>query len=163
MMLLVGFLLYLARQSFGAVLPVLLPIVYIVVIVFGIMMLLGFNPFNRLTTLNVPILKNTYATAYLYGLLLGPMTLPCTGPLITTAFLIGASDAMLLADGLIYFLFFGLGFGWPLVVLPLLALPLQRRFTHWLTQNYTVLTRISGLLLLAIGIYGFVVEVIPNL
>lgn len=163
MMLLVGLLLYLARQSFGTVLPVLLPIIYGIVIVFGLMMLAGFNPFNRLGTLNVPILSNTYATAYLYGLLLGPMTLPCTGPLITTAFLLGANDAAALSDGLIYFLFFGLGFGWPLVLLPLLALPLQRRFTRWLTENYKLLTRVSGLLLLAIGIYGFVVEVIPNL
>jgi cytochrome c biogenesis protein CcdA len=162
MMLLVGLLLYLANQSFGSVLPVLLPVVYVVVIVFGVLMLAGFNPFNRLSTLNLPMLSNSYATAYLYGLLLGPMTLPCTGPLITTAFLLGANDAALLADGLLYFLFFGLGFGWPLVLLPLLAQPVQRRFTGWLTRNYTLLTRFSGLLLVAIGIYGFAVEVLPN-
>jgi cytochrome c-type biogenesis protein len=161
-MLLIGFLLFLARQSFGAVLPTLLPIVYGVVIAFGAMLLLGFNPFNRLSTLNVPMLENRTATAFLYGALLAPMTLPCTGPLITSAFVLGASDAGSLIDGLLYFLAFGLGFGWVLAVLPLLAMPLQRRFTRWLTQNYTLLTRFSGVLLIAIGIFGFVTEVIPN-
>lgn len=161
-MLLIGFLLFLARQSFGAILPTLLPIVYGVVIVFGLMLLLGFNPFSRLSTVNVPMLKNRTATAFLYGALLAPMTLPCTGPLITSAFVLGASDVGSLADGLLYFLAFGLGFGWVLAVLPLLAMPLQRRFTRWLTQNYTLLTRFSGVLLIAIGIFGFVTEVIPN-
>jgi len=163
MMLLIGFLLYLAQQSFGAVLPVLLPIIYLLVLILGGMMLFGFNPFNRLATLNAPVFKNPYLTAYTYGLLLGPMTLPCTGPIITTAFLLGANDAALLADGLLYFLFFGLGFGWPLVFLPLLALPLQRRFTAWLTTHYGLLTRVSGVLLVFIALYGIFTEVIPNL
>lgn len=163
MMTLVGFLLFLAQQSFGIILPVLLPIIYLLVLVLGGMMLLGFNPFNRLATLKTPAFRNPYLTAFVYGLLLGPMTLPCTGPLITTAFLLGANDAGLLAEGLLYFLSFGLGFGWPLVVLPLLALPLQRRFTAWMTHNYGLLTRVSGVLLVFIGLYGIFTEVIPNL
>ncbi len=163
MMMVIGFLLYLANQSFGAVLPVLLPIVYIVVIVFGVLLLVGFNPFNRLSTIELPMFKNRYATAFLYGLLLAPMTLPCTGPIITSAFVLGASSIGSLAEGLLYFFFFGLGFGWVLVVLPLLAIPLQRRFTKWLSQNYTLLTRVSGVLLVGIGIFGFATEVIPNL
>ena len=55
---------------------------------------------------------------------LAPMTLPCTGPLVVSAFVIGGvsgSDA--LVDSLVYFLFYALGFGWPLVVLPILAAP----------------------------------------
>jgi cytochrome c-type biogenesis protein len=68
-----------------------------------------------------------------------------------------------LASSLLYFLAFGLGFGWPLVLLPLLAQPFQRQFTQWTVRYDRVLTAVSGVLLVAIGVLGFVVEVGPNL
>lgn len=162
MMTLVAFLLFILKKSFGSILPWLLPVIYGIVFIFGILMLLGFNPFNRLSSLQSPLFKNPFISAYLYGLLLGPMTLPCTGPIILSAFLLSGNTA-LFASQLLYFLAFGLGFGWPLVVLPLVAAPFQKRTTKWLTQNYKLLTRVSGVMLLLIGIYGFWKEIIPNL
>ena len=163
LMTLVGGLLYLFKQSFGVILPVLLPIIYGVVILLGVLMLLGRNPFARLTSAQAPVLRNPYISAYLYGLLLGPMTLPCAGPLVVGAFLLGAGSVAKLADSLAYFFAFGLGFGWPLVLLPFIALPLQKKFTRWMTQRYTLLTRISGALLVAIGLFGVYVDLLPNL
>lgn len=162
MMLLIGLVLYLLQQSFGALLQYVLPLVYGLVIVFGILLLLDRSPFARLATAQAPILRNPFVTAYVYGLMFGPMTLPCTGPIITSAFLLGAGDARALADGLLYFLFFGLGFGWLLVVLPLIALPLQRRFVGWLGRHHTLLNRASGILLIAVGIFGVLTELLPN-
>jgi cytochrome c-type biogenesis protein len=163
MMMLVGLMLFLLNQSFGAILPWLLPIIYALVILFGLLMLFGFNPFQRLSTGQIPMLKNSQVTAYLYGLVLGPMTLPCTGPFFLSGVLLSATSLSSLLDGLAYFLVFGLGFGWPLLVLPFFALPLQRRATSWLGRNYQWLTRASGILLLAIGVYGIWTEVLPNL
>ena len=162
MMLLVGLILYLLQKSFGNTLSVLLPIIYIIVIVLGVLMLTGRNPFNRLSMAQTPVLSNPYAGAYVYGLMLGPMTLPCAGPLIVSAFLLGAGSVANLSSSLAYFLFFGIGFGWPLVLLPFIAMSIQRRFTSWMGQNYKLLTRISGVLLVAIGVFGLWVDVIPN-
>lgn len=163
LMTLVGWLLYVLQQSFGAILPVLLPVIYGIVILLGLLMLAGRNPFARLSTAKAPVLRNPYISAYVYGLLLGPMTLPCAGPLIVGAFLLGAGSVGQLVDSLAYFFAFGFGFGWPLVLLPFIALPFQRRFTKWMTQNYTLLTRASGLLLVGIGVFGFFVDLLPNL
>ena len=163
MMLLVGWLLFVLQASFAAVLPWLLPVIYATVIGFGVLMLVGRNPFHALSVSQAPLLQNRYLGAYAYGLLLGPMTLPCTGPLIVSAFLIGAGSAQALGSSLLYFVAFGLGFGWPLVVLPLVAQPFQRRFVHWTTGHYRALTLVSGLLLVLIGILGLTFEVIPNL
>ena len=163
MMLAVGWLLYTFQQSFGAILPILLPSIYIVVFVLGLLMLSGRNPFARLGTTKIPVLRNPYAAAFLYGLLLGPMTLPCAGPLVISAFLLGANSSEALASSLTYFFFFGLGFGWPLVVLPLIAQPFQRSFTGWMTRNHMALTRASGVLLVLIAVFGFVTEVAPNM
>ncbi|MEZ4632105.1 MAG: cytochrome c biogenesis protein CcdA [Deinococcales bacterium] len=162
LMILVGFLLYILNRSFADLLSWLLPLIYVVVFALGLAMLLGFNPFYRLANRQSPIFNNPYLSAFSYGLMLGPMTLPCTGPIILSAFLVGAGSFNQLADGLSYFLFFGLGFGWPLVVLPLIALPLQRRSLGWLSQNHKLLSRISGLLLIAIAIFGFWTEILPQ-
>lgn len=163
LMTLVGALLFLFQQSFGAILPLLLPIIYGVVILLGALMLAGRNPFARLSASQAPVLRNPYASAFLYGLLLGPMTLPCAGPLVVSAFLLGAGSVAQLADSLAYFFAFGLGFGWPLVLLPFIAAPLQKRFTRWMTQNHTLLTRVSGVLLVAIGLLGIYADLLPNL
>ena len=140
-----------------------MPLIYVTVTALGLLMLLGFNPFNRLAGFQTPVLNNAYLTAYVYGLALGPMTLPCTGPFFLSGVLIGSSNLASLGDGLLYFLFFGLGFGWPLVLLPLFALPLQRRATSWLTRHHILLTRVSGMLLLGIGLFGLWAEVLPQL
>ena len=163
LMIVVGAILYLLQQSFGAILPILLPVIYGAIILLGVLMLFGHNPFNRLSTMQTPVLRNPYMAAYVYGLLLGPMTLPCAGPIILSAFLLGAGSFAALGDGLIFFLAFGLGFGWPLVLLPFLAMPFQRRFTKWMTQHYGLLTRVSGALLVAIGLLGIYTDLLPQL
>lgn len=162
MMTLIGLVLYLLQQSFGDVLTLLLPLIYGIVIVLGVMMVMGRNPFARLATVQSPMLRNPYLTAYVYGLLFGPMTLPCTGPIILSAFALGANNTGELVNGLLYFLAFGLGFGWPLALLPLAALPAQKRLVRVLTNHYLLLTRISGVLLIAVGLFGILTELLPR-
>ncbi|NTU79270.1 MAG: redoxin domain-containing protein [Chloroflexales bacterium] len=163
LMLVVGLVLFTLRQSVAAFLPLLLPLAYGAVLLLGVLLLLGQNPFKGLAGTQAPVLRNPYATAYLYGLLLGPMTLPCTGPLIVSAFVLGAGDAVALADGLLYFLAFGLGFGWPLVALALVAAGTGRRLTSWFARREPAIQRLSGALLIGIALFGFWVDVRPNL
>jgi cytochrome c-type biogenesis protein len=147
-------------QSFSRILPWLLPLIYGVVLLLGVAMLVGRNPFARLTTVHAPLLSNPYGAAFLYGGLLAPMTLPCTGPVIIGAFVLGVGSAAALGESLLYFLAFGLGFGWPLLVLPLVAAPLQRGITRWLAGIAQVLSRVSGALLVAIAVFGIWVDLI---
>ncbi len=159
----VGALLTLAARTFEDVLLVLLPAIYAVVILLGVLMLFGRNPFAGLQTAQAPLLRNPYLGAFVYGLLLGPMTLPCAGPIVVSAFVLGAGSVAALGEGLLFFFFFGLGFGWPLVLLPMVAAPLQRRFTTWMTRHYGALTRASGVLLVGIGLLGIFTDLLPNL
>ncbi len=162
-MIAVGFVLFAIGQSFSRILPWLLPVIYGVVIALGLAMLLGKNPFARLATAHAPVVSNPYVASFLYGSLLAPMTLPCTGPVIIGAFVLGVGSAAALGESLLYFLAFGLGFGWPLLVLPLVAMPIQRGLTRWLAGNAQVLGRLAGALLLAIAAFGIWVDVLPNL
>ena len=124
------------------------------VLLLGITMIFGRNPFARMQTVQAPVVGSPAGTAYLYGLFMGPMTLPCTGPLVISVFILGAGSAASFLDGVAYFVAFGLGFGWPLVVLPFLAVPMQRRFTGFLTTKHLAIIRLSGLLLVVVAAIG---------
>jgi len=162
-MLALGAVLFQLNRSFSSIFDWLLPLIFGAVIVLGVLMIAGRNPFARMTTAQAPILRNPVVTAYLYGMLLGPMTLPCTGPLVISTFVLGVGDVGSLVDGLLYFVAFGFGFGWPLVLLPLVAAPVQRQITRWLTRHHTAVERWSGALLIVVAAYGFWVDVLPNI
>lgn len=158
-MVAVGAVMALLNSVLADVLPYVLPVAFGLVAVLGVLMILDRNPLERIGTGQAPILRSPAATAYVYGAALAPMTLPCTGPIIVSAFAIGGvAGGAAVVDQLVYFLFFGLGFGWPLVVLPFLAAPLQRRFTGFLTRNHHAVNVVSGVLLIAVAAVGVYVD-----
>jgi len=162
-MLALGWVLYRLQVAFSDIFDWFLPAIFGMVLALGLAMLAGKNPFTRLQTVQAPMLSSPMGTAYVYGAFLGPMTLPCTGPLVISVFLLGAGSASNLLDGVLYFVAFGIGFGWPLMLLPFLAVPLQRQFTGFMTANHLTITRVSGLLLIVVAAFGFYVDVLPNL
>ncbi len=163
-MTLIGLVLYQLSRTASDVLDWLLPAMYLAVLVLGVAMLLGRNPFARVGVGGMPVLGRPASAAFAYGFLLAPMTLPCTGPLIISAFVVGGvAGAGALGESLLYFAVFSLGFGWPLVLLPLLAAPIQRRFTGTLTRHHRAIGIASGVLLIVVAAIGLWVDVRPSL
>lgn len=152
-MLALGWILFELNRTFSSIFDWFLPAVFATVIALGMAMLLGKNPFARMATLQLPLVRSPIMTALLYGMILGPMTLPCTGPLIVSTFVLGVGDLGSLTDGIVYFVAFGLGFGWPLVVLPLLTTTVQTHITRWLAKHYAIV----------VAVFGFWVDVLPSL
>ncbi len=151
----IGAGLHALNSTASDVLPYVLPVLYGVVIVLGVLMIAGKNPFAKVSGGSVPILKSSSGTAFVYGMMLGPLTLPCTGPLIISAFVLGGVGGNgALAESLAYFTAFGIGFGWPLVLLPLAAAPFQRRFTRSLAQHHQRIGVLSGVLLILVAAVG---------
>jgi cytochrome c-type biogenesis protein len=158
-MVVFGFALHQVQRSVASVLDWVLPLAYGAVLLLGALLIAGRNPFERLSSTEAPLLRNPTASAFLYGVFLAPMTLPCTGPIIVSAFVLGGvSGTGALVDQLAYFIAFALGFGWPLVVLPFVALPVQRRFTRWMAQHHRAVSAASGVLLLVVAAIGLAAE-----
>jgi cytochrome c-type biogenesis protein len=156
-MFFLGLVLSLSGIALGSALALLLPILYLLVIVMGIMLVLGMNPFGRLPLLQSPRLKNPVLASFAYGLLYGPMTMPCSGPLVIGVFAAGA-DTKFVLEGIAYTLLFGLGFGLPLVVIPFLAEPVRDRLMRWMIRHHTTMMRVAGVLLVLVGIFGMLSE-----
>lgn len=152
MMLALGLFIALISVSVGQALAVAIPLADLLIVGLGAMLLLNYNPFKRLPQVRVPLLSNPYANAFVYGLLYGPIALPCSGPLVVGIFTLSltAGEA---ASKLAVFLWFGLGFGLPLLALSFLSGAAQRWITRQFAQHARLINVVAGLLLVGIGLY----------
>jgi len=156
-MIVVAVVLRLASIATGSFLVLVIPLVYAVVIVLGVLLLVGRNPFERLPGARVPVLSNPYGQAVVYGMMLGPVALPCAGPFLFAllAISVGAADT---AAQVGRFLVFGLGFGLPLVALSLVAAARGQILVRWITARHRAFELVAGVLLIGAGIYGLATE-----
>lgn len=157
MMLALGLIIALLSISIGRALSIIIPIADLLLITLGTLLLINKNPFKALPQIKIPALKKPFINAFLYGLLYGPIALPCSGPLVVGIFAISLTTTEALSR-LGVFLWFGIGFGLPLLALSLISGVLQRSITRWLAQHSRLINIIGGVLLVGIGIYDFVLN-----
>lgn len=152
MMLALGGVIALLSVSVGRALSFIIPSADALIILLGILLLLNVNPFKALPQIQVPVLSHPFVNAFLYGMLYGPIALPCSGPLVVGIFALSLTAAEALSKLTIFF-WFGMGFGLPLLALSFLSGTAQR----WMTRQFAVRARainiVSGLLLVTVGIY----------
>ena len=157
MMLTLGLIIALLSISIGSALSIIIPIADLLLITLGILLLFDKNPFKAIPQIKVPALKNPFVNAFIYGLLYGPIALPCSGPLVVGIFAISLTTSEVLSR-LGVFLWFGIGFGLPLLALSLISGVLQRSITRWLAHHSRLINIIGGVLLVGVGIYDFVLN-----
>lgn len=154
MMLALGLLIALISVSIGEALSVAIPLADLLIVALGVMLLANFNPFKTLPQIKAPVLSHPYANAFVYGLLYGPVALPCSGPLVVGIFTLSLTAGEAFGK-LAIFLWFGLGFGLPLLLISFLSGAAQR----WITRQFALHSRavnvVGGLLLVGVGLYDF--------
>lgn len=151
MMLALGLVIALISVSVAQVLAVAIPLADVLIVALGVVLLFNRNPFKRLPQIRVPLLSNPYANAFVYGLLYGPLALPCSGPLVVGIFALSITAGEALGR-MSTFLWFGLGFGLPLLALSFASGASQRWITRQFAQRARLLNLIAGLLLVGIGL-----------
>ncbi len=157
MMLVLGFVISLLSISISRALSVVVPLADLVLVVLGVLLIMDINPFKQLPQIRIPVLSHPAANAFAYGLLYGPIAFPCSGPLVISIFTLSLRSGALL-ERLATFLWFGLGFGLPLLVLSFLGTALQRPITVFFARHARQVNLISGLLILGLGIYDLTIN-----
>ncbi len=152
MMLALGGLIALLAVPIASVLIYLLPLADLLILVLGILLLLDYNPFKKLPQIQAPVLRHPYGNAYIYGLLYGPIALPCSGPLVVSIFALSFTLGEA-ANQFWVFLWFGLGLGIPLFILSLLSAVLQRQLTQLFTRHSRSVNLVGGMLLIGVALY----------
>jgi cytochrome c-type biogenesis protein len=151
-MLIVGAVIAVLSVSIGHVLAILIPLAIVTILVLGVLLLLNRNPFYRLPQVNVPLLRLPSLNAYVYGLLYGPIAMPCSGPLVVAMFVYSFTFGEA-ASKMWVFLWFGLGFGAPLLAISLVSGALQRELTRWFAGHSRAINFVGGVLLIGIALY----------
>jgi len=157
MMLALGALIAALSVSIGSALSIVVPLADLILIILGFMLIFDKNPFKTLPQIKVPVLDHPFANAFVYGLLYGPIALPCSGPLVVSIFAINLQSAAFLTR-LSTFLWFGLGFSLPLLLLSFLGGALQRPITRFFAQHSRWVNLVSGLIILGLGIYDLYIN-----
>ena len=152
MMLALGGLIALLAVPTGSVLAIIIPLANLLILLLGVLILLDRNPFKTLPQIQVPVLRHPFLNAYTYGLLYGPIALPCSGSLVVGIFALSFTTGEAMSK-LWVFLWFGLGFGLPLLILSLLSGTLQRQLTALFARHSRVINIIGGLLLISVAVY----------
>ena len=152
MMLALGGLIAMLSVSIASILAFIIPLADFLILLLGILLLSDRNPFKGLPQIRVPVLRHPFLNAYLYGLLYGPIALPCSGPLLVGIFALSLTVGEAFSK-LWVFLWFGLGFGVLLMVLSLLSGVLQRRLTTLFARHSRIINIFGGVLLIGIAIY----------
>jgi cytochrome c-type biogenesis protein len=155
MMLALGGLIAVLAVSIGRVLVYVVPLADMLILSLGVLLMLNRNPFRAIPQIRVPVLRHPSLNAYTYGLLYGPLTLPCSGPLVVSIFALSLTAGEAFST-LWVFLWFGVGFGMPLLVLSLLSGALQPQLTLMFARDSRSINSIGGLLLIGIAIYDIV-------
>jgi cytochrome c-type biogenesis protein len=152
MMLALGGLIAALSISVGSALAFIVPLADAAILGLGVLLLLDRNPFQSLPQIRIPLLRRPLLNAYVYGLLYGPIALPCSGPLVVAIFALSLSVEEALPK-LWVFLWFGLGFGVPLLILSLLSGTLQHRLTRLFARHGRRINTIGGILLIGVAVY----------
>ena len=152
MMLALGGVIALLAIPIGRMLAYFIPLADFLILFLGVLLLLDRNPFKTLPQIRVPMLRHPFANAYAYGLMYGPIALPCSGPLVVAIFALSFTVEEAFSK-LWVFLWFGLGFGVPLLILSLLSGALQRQLTTFFAGHSRIVNIVGGLLLVGVAIY----------
>jgi cytochrome c-type biogenesis protein len=138
----------------------IIPLADLVLIVLGGALLAGRDPFARLAGFRVPRLDHPIGQAFVYGLVLGPLALPCAGAFLVALLAISTSVPDT-AMRIVQFAAFGLGFGLPLVGLSILTAAWRQQVVRLIVARYALLSRIAGAALVVAGAWDLVRN-LPN-
>jgi cytochrome c-type biogenesis protein len=158
-MVAIGALIAVIAAPFGDFNRIVLPVADGLLIVLGLLLLAGINPFARLPQPSPGALRGSGPAlgAFTYGLLFAPIAVPCSGPFLVGifAFSLTLGDAL---GRLAFFVAFGIGFGLPLFVLGSLGQVRGAQLARAITRHERALQLVVGALLVAVGIWDLSVN-----
>jgi cytochrome c-type biogenesis protein len=158
-MVAIGAVFALLSASLSRFIGVILPIADAVLVILGLLLIAGRNPFARLPQISPAGFGRfgPVAGAFLYGLLFAPIAIPCSGPFIVAIFAYSLTIGDVAAQ-LAFFGAFGLGFGLPLLVLGFVAQWRGAQITRAIVRWERPIGVVLGIALVAVGIWDFAVN-----
>lgn len=125
----------------------------ILIIIFGLnyMEILKIKFLNKTQNINIKTKNMNFVKALFFGIVFSISWTPCIGTFLSAALLLIAKNQELL-KGIILILIYSIGLGIPFIISTILIEKLKGVF-NFIKTNYSVIRKISGVLLIVMGIY----------
>jgi cytochrome c-type biogenesis protein len=137
------------------------PAAFLLLLVLSLLLLFDIDPPLPAVLHSYPRAVTPHRAAFLLGLLMGFIILPCNAPVVMVL-LVLAATAPGAAEALAVFLAFGAGMVLPLLVIAGISRLRSRQVTGFLTRHRLWIRRLSGLLMLLISAWYLVLIVFPG-
>lgn len=152
-MFLIGLLFTVIFQiSLTQVIGVISPIAFGILAIIGILLIFNVDFSRFFPHISSPTTNKPHLDAFLFGFFFGPIVLPCN-PAFISAMLATAFTTADLMLNMGRFLFFGLGMGFPLIVLSALSMTASKTIINFFTQYARRINLVVGIILLAVSLY----------
>lgn len=125
----------------------------IVIILLGLnyMELLNIKLLNKTKGMNTKIKELNFIKSTAFGMLFSISWTPCIGTFLSSALLLIASNQDML-KGIVLMLLYSIGLGIPFILSAIFIEKLREMF-NFIKKNYVYIKRISGIILIIMGIY----------
>lgn len=140
------------QASLTNAIQVISPIAFGLLGIVSIFMIFNFDFTRFLPQVHLPIKKNPYVSALLFGAFFGLIVLPCNPAALVVLFAISTSTTDFITN-FIGFLIFGLGMGLPLLILSILSAQYSKSVIGFLTKHKRSINLVAGIIMLAISLY----------
>lgn len=124
----------------------------LIVIIFGLNFIgiLKIPFLNQIKKSNYTVKGHTMISCFIFGIIFSIGWTPCVGAFLGSALLLASQQGSML-KGILMLLVYSLGLGIPFILSAVLIERLKSTFT-WIKKHYQIITVISGLLLVIVGI-----------
>lgn len=140
--------------SLTAVVSIVSPIAFGILLVIGSLMIFDFDMGKIFPKFQSPTSKNPMWSAFLFGFFFGAIVLPCNPGLIAAMFSKTlATSTIGFIGNITNFIVFGIGMATPLLVFAGISGVKSQRIISFLIKHKTIINRMTGVTLVGISIY----------
>jgi cytochrome c-type biogenesis protein len=152
-MLLLGLLFTtILKVSLTNVIGIISPIAFAILIIIGLLLVFNIDIGRIFPKIKTPISKKPLKGAFGYGFFFGAIVIPCNPGFIAALF----AQNLLIANPItnfLSFIFFGLGIGFPLLVLSIVSSQWSSQIIQFLTKYKRIINLIAGLIMIVLAVY----------
>jgi cytochrome c-type biogenesis protein len=162
-MLLLGIITAFFIHSISFFLPMLMNLLSfisgILIFLFGIILFFEFRLPSKFFIKFSLITENIFSGGFIYGLLYGPLVFSCNFPLVLSIFLYSITFIEFF-NKILTFIFYGIGLSLPFILLSLSSEGIRRIMTKKLIVKHFLIQKISGLILIIVGLYILIYNIL---
>ncbi len=140
------------QVSLTSIIGIVSPIAFGILLIISLLLIFNVDVGRFLPKGHAPVTKNPWVSAFTFGFFFGAIVVPCN-PLFIAVLFTRTISAMGFAENVLQFLFFGIGIGFPLLVLAAISSAASDTVINFLTKYKRVINFIAGIIMLGISLY----------